>query len=176
MLLLFFFSYAGPLSEIALREADKHGFTQAIGSGRLRHMRNWPKEYADWADGDARHIGNQKFATIGRGDAGKQIIASDDIKACLNDQWPKELHNPIRSLIGSSVTIFGKSTRRTADTAASRTEALHSEFTKTLDKWLDKYSDLEDKFSNCPFRPGPLSVPFCHLFTYFVCCQEAAQR
>ena len=158
-----------------LRTADENGFVQPIGSGRLRHLRNWPSKYAEWADGDTENIASQKFFAVRRDDAGMRIVASDEFKACLDVQWPKELHNAIRNLIGSSFTIFWKSTPHTLP-MASRTEVSHGEFTTTLDKWLDKYSDLEDKFSNCPFRPGPLSVPFCHLFTYFVCCQEAAQR
>ena len=41
--LLFFFSYAGPLPKTALENAHEQGFVRSIGSGRLPHMRSWPK-------------------------------------------------------------------------------------------------------------------------------------
>ena len=95
-----------------------------------------------------------------------RIIKSHEFVDCLDTQWPKELHKPIRNLILSSFTIFWKSTRRTFE-KASRTEVSHVEFVGTLDMWLDKYSDLEDRYSHCPFKLGMLLFHFVssHLFT-----------
>ncbi|KAF8434997.1 hypothetical protein L210DRAFT_3506323 [Boletus edulis BED1] len=64
VLLLFFFSYAGPLSVSELCEADEAGFSQFIGSGRPSHMRNWPTKYAGWDDGETETIAAQKYAAI----------------------------------------------------------------------------------------------------------------
>ena len=154
MLLLFFFSYAGPLSRSELRRADEVGFVQSIGSGRPSHMRNWPKLYADWADGNPQHIGSYKYHDIATPPTGvRGVIRGPEFVDCLQNNWPEELHHPITHLIEASFRTFYNSTRR-IDTKESRTEVSHAEFVSTLDKWLDKYSDLEDKFSNCPFEFG----------------------
>ena len=159
MLLLFFFSYAGPLSDSELRKADETGFVQSIGSGRPSHMRNWPKEYADWADGQPRQIGRQKHSDISSFDGVSRITESTEFVDCLQNNWPEELHLPITRLIEASFRTFFKSTLRTV-LRKSRTELSHAEFINTLDKWLDAYSDLEDKFSNCPFKQGMFRLPF----------------
>ena len=159
MLLLFFFSYAGPLSDSELRKADEAGFVQSIGSGRASHMRNWPKEYADWADGKPRQIGGQKYADIATLDGVSRIIESAEFVDCLQNNWPEELHLPITRLIEASFRTFFKSTLRTV-LRKSRTEVSYAEFINTLDKWLDAYSDLEDKFSNCPFKQGMFRLSF----------------
>lgn len=64
VLLLFFFSYAGPLPKTRLEHAHNNGFIRPMGSGQLPHMRNWPKKYADWADGDPQVIGKLKALDI----------------------------------------------------------------------------------------------------------------
>jgi hypothetical protein len=115
-------------------------------------MRNWPKKYADWADGDPAQIGGQKHSAISSLDGlTRLIIQSDEFMDCLANSWPEELQLPITRLIEASFRTLYNSTRRT-DTKGSRTEVSHAEFISTLDKWLDTYSDLEDKFSNCPFK------------------------
>ncbi|KAF8450226.1 hypothetical protein L210DRAFT_2376004 [Boletus edulis BED1] len=149
VLLLFFFSYAGPLSVSELREADEAGFVRSIGSGRPSHTRNWPRKYADWADGEADQIGNHKHAAVTTTDGAMNIIQSAEFVDCLDNNWPEELHDPICVLIESSFEIFEQST---SSTKGSRTEVSHTEFVSMLDEWLDVYSHLEDKFSNCPFK------------------------
>ncbi|KAF8141235.1 hypothetical protein EV363DRAFT_1307511 [Boletus edulis] len=151
VLLLFFFSYAGPLPVSELRKADEAGFSLFIGSGRPSHTRNWPKKYAGWADGETEAIADQKRSAIAFRDCAERIVLSAEFVDCLEYNWPKELHNPIRDLIVNSFTIFYNSTLRTA-AKGSRTEVSHVEFISTLDTWLDMYSHLEDKFSNCPFK------------------------
>ena len=110
-------------------------------------MRNWPKEYADWADGNPRHIVKQKHSTVTHPD----VVESVEFTYCLENNWPKELHGPICDPVDDSFTIFWNSTLRTA-ARGSRTEVSHAEFISTLDKWWDKYTHLEDQFSNCPFK------------------------
>ena len=153
VLLLFFFSYAGPLPESELRKADENGFVQSIGSGRPSHMRNWPKRYADWADGDPHPIGVQKHYCIITLDGATTITESAEFVDCLENNWPEELHLPITRLIEASFRTFFNSTLRTVS-RKSRTEVSHAEFINMLETWLGMYSDLEDKFSNCPFKQG----------------------
>ena len=162
VLLLFFFSYAGPLSDLELRKADEVGFVQSIGSGRPSHMRNWPKEYAGWADGSPRQIGRQKRSDISTLDGVAGVIQGPEFMDCLKNNWPEKLHYPITHLIEASFRTFYHSTRRTQ---GSRTEVSHAQFINTLDKWLDKYSDLEDKFSNCPFTQGMFRLSFPGRYT-----------
>ena len=141
-------------------------------------MRNWPKEYADWADGDVRNIARQKKAAILDYHGVMELIESPEFVDCLESQWPKELHTPIRNLILTSFMTFWESTQR--GTKKSRTEVSHIEFIDTLDQWLNEHSDLEDKFSTCPFKPGTFSLLFlcvssrCHS-QCFVFPQEAGQ-
>ncbi|KAF8138770.1 hypothetical protein EV363DRAFT_1414249, partial [Boletus edulis] len=87
VLLLFFFSYAGPLSVSELHMADEAGFAQSIGSGRSSHMRNWPKEYADWADGQAKQIGYHKHFAVTTTDGAMTIIQSAEFVDCLDNNW-----------------------------------------------------------------------------------------
>lgn len=64
VLLLFFFSYAGPLSKAGLENADKGGFVHFPGSGRLRHMRPRPSTYIERAEGNTRNIVSAKDAML----------------------------------------------------------------------------------------------------------------
>jgi hypothetical protein len=160
VLLLFFFSYAGPLSASELRKADETGFVQSIGSDRPPNIRHWPKGYADWADGDPEKIGAQKHYRISSLGGVMRIIQSPEFVDCLQNNWPEELHLPITHLIEASFRTFFNSMLRTGF-RKSRTEVSHAEFIDTLDKWLDLYSDLEDKFSNCPFKQGICRLCFC---------------
>ncbi|KAF8434990.1 hypothetical protein L210DRAFT_2541171 [Boletus edulis BED1] len=159
VLLLFFFSYAGPLPVLELRKVDEAGFSQSIGSGRPSHMTNWPKKYASWAHGETETIAAQKYAALTTFDGAERLIRSTEFVDCLEYNWPKELHDPICDLIEDSFSLFYDSTLRTA-AKGSRTEVSHVEFISTLDTWLDMYSHLEDKFSNCPFKQ-PEGIAIC---------------
>ncbi|KAG6378999.1 hypothetical protein JVT61DRAFT_13290 [Boletus reticuloceps] len=147
VLLLFFFSYAGPLSASELCKADEAGFVQSIGSGRSSHTRNWPKKYG-WVDGETEAIAAQKYSAITISHGVRRIIKSTEFVDCLENNWPEELHDPICDLIHASFTIFHRSTAANR----SRTEVSHADFVSMLDEWLNLYSHLEDKFSNCPFN------------------------
>ena len=170
VLLLFFFSYAGPLSISELRQADETGFVQHIGSGRLPHARHWPDEYADWADGRPEHIGARKHSLILNLRGATRTLESTEFTDCLTNNWPKELHDSIYDLIESCIGIFHISTWRTAS-KDHRTEVSHAEFVETLDTWLKLYSDLEDEFSNCPFKQGMSLLQALH-FAYTRMCNR----
>ena len=159
VLFLFFSSYTGPLSDSELRKADETGFVQSIGSGPPSHMRNWPKKYADWADGDPLEIGEHKHSRISTFHGVTRITQRAEFVNCLENNWPEELHIPITLLIRASFRIFYNSVLHIAP-RVSHTEVSHAEFISKLDKWLDTYSDLEDKFSNCPFKQGMLILSF----------------
>ncbi|KAG8221297.1 hypothetical protein J3R82DRAFT_1463 [Butyriboletus roseoflavus] len=149
VLFLFFFSYAGPLPTSQLEGAHEKGFVQPIGSGRLFHMRNWPKKFADWADGDPQVIAHSKSFHIWNPHGAADLIQSAEIKDCLRNNWPEALHRPIRSLLQSTLKAFRK-TMKGGATVGGRTELSHAQFINILDKWLITYSALEQEYSNCP--------------------------
>ena len=149
VLLLFFFSYAGPLPKTALENAHEQGFLRPIGSGRLPHMRSWPKKYADWADADPQAIGSLKGFTLWDPFFETIFVESPELKDCLKDNWPEDLHLAIRCLLVHSFTIFTQSTQHTGP-KRKRTEVSHAQFIDISDKWLVTYSALEHEHSNCP--------------------------
>ena len=146
MLLLFFFSYAGPLPQSQLKDAHNKGFVQPIGSGRLSHMRNWPKKYANWADGDPQVIARWKAFDVWSPRGVLDLVESVEIKNCLQNNWGEALHLPIRSLLQSTFKAFRESVKG----LGGRTELSHAKFINILDKWLVTYSALEQEYSNCP--------------------------
>ena len=149
VLLLFFFSYAGPLSRQELRDADARGFVHPLGSGRLPHMRRWPKRYAAWAEGDIDHIALIKDALLNRDDAADELIQGPE----MTRNWPaKELQGAIMHLLVRCWEMFIDS-RRSSDALLSlrHTKVSHRQFIGFLDRWLAKFVHLEDKHSRCPF-------------------------
>jgi hypothetical protein len=147
VLLLFFFSYAGPLPKTELENAHEKGFVRPIGSGRLPHTRSWPKKYAEWADGDPQAIGKCKAFDIWSPNGPKYLDESAELRDCLKNNWPEDLHHPIRSLLLSTLTVFKDSARTTP---GGRTEVSHTQFINILDQWLVAHSELERAYSNCP--------------------------
>ena len=126
---------------------SEQGLVRTIGSGRLPHMRSWPKKYADWADGDPQAIGSLKGFTILSPNGPKYLDESAELRDCLKNNWPLNLHRPIRSLLLSTFTAFRDSTRVTP---GGRTEVSHAQFINILDQWLIEYSELEREYTNCP--------------------------
>ena len=144
--LLFFFSYAGPLPKRELEDAHKMGFALATGAERLSHMRNWPKKYADWRKKDPRVIGHSKGFDILSPNGPRCPEESAELGNCLKNNWPQDLHRPIRSLLRSTFTAFNVTVNR--DTG--RAGMSHAQFVTILDKWLEEHSGLECQYSNCP--------------------------
>ncbi|KAF9235302.1 hypothetical protein BU15DRAFT_78134 [Melanogaster broomeanus] len=151
VMLLFFFSYAGPLSKEELRAADDRGFVQLLGSGRLSHMRSWPKKYRQWADEKLSDIAAQKDAALTNAARLDALMRSPEIRNCLKDNWDTGLCKGIETLLFSSWALFLES-RSTGWQIAPRTQVKHGQFIGVLDAWLEKFSVDEEKSSNCPFK------------------------
>ncbi|KAF8834940.1 hypothetical protein BDN67DRAFT_1072569 [Paxillus ammoniavirescens] len=150
VVLLFFFTYAGPLSREELRIAETRGFSQPVGSGRLNHTRGWPPRYAKWAEGNVPEIARLKDAGLGTEDAGEKLLERAELKHCLQQNWESGLHEGIRVLLLSLWTLFAES-RMFVGLHLRRTEVTHDDFIRILDQWLKKYGGNEQEFSNCPF-------------------------
>ena len=164
MLLLFFFSYARPLSKKELQAAHEKGFIRPVGSGPLPHMRHWPEKFANWADGKAEDIGKSKAFDIWDPFAGDVLVDGPELNDCLNDNWPEDLHPAIKSLLKESFETFNQSTQYTA-LKRKRTEVSHAQFIKILDDWLKKHSELGRKYlANHPVFEDTRLTKVCLLY------------
>lgn len=157
VLLLFFFSYAGPLSKADLESAHENGFVQPIGSGSLPHMRCWPQQFADWADGKAQTISHSKSYSIWNPDGLTLLLEDAETRDGLKNNWPEDLQSPIYCLLRDAFDAFRTSMRGGAN-LGGRTELSHDKFVEILDDWLKEYSGLEDEHSNCPDFKDPRLV------------------
>ena len=79
VLLLFFFSYAGPLPKADLESAHEKGFVRPIESGCLPHVRHWPQQFIDWADGSAGTVGRSKSCHISSPHCVKFLLQDDEV-------------------------------------------------------------------------------------------------
>ena len=149
VLLLFFFSYAGPLPKADLESAHERGFVRPIESGCLPHVRHWPQQFIDWADGSAGTVGRSKSCHISSPHCVKFLLQDDEVGKCFKHNWPEDLQSPIRSLLENSFKAFRKSMQG-GTTPEGRTELSHDKFVQVLDDWLEEYSGFEDEYSNCP--------------------------
>ncbi|KAN0081270.1 hypothetical protein V8E55_008894 [Tylopilus felleus] len=143
VLLLFLFSYAGPLPKGVLQDAHEKGFVLPIGSGALPHMRRWPQKLLAWADGDPWHIAASKFFYIWSARGVQCLCDNAEISDSLRNNWPEDLRSPIRDLLSEAFAVF----RKTLIGNQERTEVSHAQFIKVLDDWLEKHSELGRKYS-----------------------------
>ncbi|KAF9232825.1 hypothetical protein BU15DRAFT_80780 [Melanogaster broomeanus] len=135
VMLLFFFSYAGPLLKEELRAADDRGSTDRWADEKLSDIAaHWQKDAA--------------LTNAARLDA---LMRSPEIRNCLKDNWDTGLRKGIETLLFSSWALFLES-RSTGWQIAPRTQVKHGQFIGVLDAWLEKFSVDEEKFSNCPFK------------------------
>ena len=161
VLLLFLFSYAGPLPKGVLQDAHEKGFVRPIGSGALPHMRRWPQELVAWADGDPQTIARLKLLYLWSPDGIEFLCGNSEIRNSLKNNWPEDLQSPIRSLLENTFALFNKSTNATP---GKRTEVSHAQFIKVLDDWLENHSELGRKYSeNYPEFEDTRSVEICPL-------------
>ena len=145
VLVLFFFSYKGPLSKAELAAAHRRQFTHPTGSGQLPHITPWPALFNDWATTDF-----MKAATLKSGrlsvENGYIAIISDtqhDLSARWVDPSESDRRLPviIQELIVDCWQLFHP-----------RSEpATHREFINVLGSWLEENKDREATWSNCPF-------------------------
>ena len=149
VLILFFFSYSGPLSKQELQDADKHGFVQPLGSTRLGHMRPWPETYISWTKGNMHRVGLRKGRHLDMQD-GRFTI---ELKICMDKNWPvEELQYAIRFLVTVCRGMFANGRRSSGgEPSAPLTRVGHREFIRSLDWWLKEFGELEEKYSSCPF-------------------------
>lgn len=146
VLLLFFFSYAGPLPKEMLQAAHENGFVRSTGSGPLPHMRRWPPKFNDWADGDAQAVSDSKLLQIMSRNGLKWLDGDIEARDCLKNNWPEDLEVPIRTLLNDAFKVFRESLKG-GTTPGERTEVSHAQFTKILDDWLEQHSELGRKYS-----------------------------
>ena len=146
MLLLFFFSYAGPLSKEELQAAHEKGFVRPIGSGPLPHVRRWPQELVAWSDGDPRNIARLKSFYITNPGSVEFLYTDAEVGDCLKNNWPEDFQSPIRSLLEEIFTTFRESLKGNK-THKGRTEVSHTEIIKVLEDWLKEHSELGRKYS-----------------------------
>ena len=155
VLLLFFFSYAGPLSKEELLAADTQGFVHPLGSGRLAHMRRWPLTYTKWAEGDMDSIAESKDSSLNRQKGACKLVRSAHVQQCMATNWPGEaLQHAILLLLGECWQMFINSRRCTAIGVLSLeyTKVSHREFVGLLDRWWAEFVHLEaSACSSCPF-------------------------
>ena len=154
VLLLFFFSYAGPLSKEELLAADTQGFVHPLGSGCLAHMRHWPAKYTFWAEGDMASIAASKDSGLNLENGGFKLIRSAHVQQCMTTNWPgKELQRAIMLLLGKCWQMFIDSRRCPAiGLSLEHTRVSHEKFVGFLDRWLAEFGDLEaSACSSCPF-------------------------
>ncbi|KAF9230794.1 hypothetical protein BU15DRAFT_68891 [Melanogaster broomeanus] len=108
-----------------LRAADNQGFVQLLGSGRLSHMKSWPKTYAMWADEALPLIAKVKDADLNNANCPDKLIGSVEVRNCLKYNWDTGLHEGIRTLLLSSWSLFVDSRLRAFDLNATRTQVKH---------------------------------------------------
>ncbi|KAI6107819.1 hypothetical protein EDD16DRAFT_1523100 [Pisolithus croceorrhizus] len=142
VLVLFFFSYKGPLEEQALRRARVRGFIQAVGEGRLPHVTAWPARFERWASGTLEEISNQKAGDLS---PATHRAFMRNCYPLLRERWAH--HSPdspipyaIAVLIAECWTMF----------AFQERQVTHSQFIKVLREWLKKYEGDERNYVN-PF-------------------------
>ena len=154
VLLLFFFSYAGPLSKEELLAADTQGFVHPLGSGRLAHMRRWPEDYIFWAEGQIHRVASSKDSDLNGRKGAHRLVWSAHVQQCMATNWPgEELQRAILLLLGECWQMFINSRRCTAiGLGLDNTNVSHGEFIRLLDRWLAEFVDLEaSACSSCPF-------------------------
>ncbi|KIJ65504.1 hypothetical protein HYDPIDRAFT_39439 [Hydnomerulius pinastri MD-312] len=153
VLLLFFFSYAGPLPKDDLRAADERGFTHVLGSGLLPHVRRWPDQYASWADGSFLDLAATKSGMLCAKDSHTRLLKQPAFKTCLEQNWDAALHSSIKKLVARCWRMFTMSRLQPQATGTlPATRVTPQQFIGVLDEWLTEFSDDEPKFSHCPFE------------------------
>lgn len=120
----------------------KRDSSDPSGLDACSHMRSWPKKYADWADGDPQSIGEMKGFTISNRNGAVYLVESVELQDCLKNNWPNDLHHPIRSLLWSTFTAFTNSIK------GGCSEVTHAHFINVLDEWLVTHSAPEHEYSN----------------------------
>ena len=145
VLVLFFFSYKGPLSKAELAAAHRRHFTHPIGSGQLPHVTAWPSMFNYWETTDFQLAAAQKSGQLV--DVTRWLHFISYTRHDIGARWvdPESgyrLPISILKLIVECWQIFDE--RR-------KEPVTHRGFIDVLGSWLETYKDDEARWSNCPF-------------------------
>ncbi|KAI5994453.1 hypothetical protein EDD15DRAFT_2529649 [Pisolithus albus] len=136
VLMLFFFSYKGPLEKETLREARVRGFTQPVGAGRLRHVTAWPAMFQCWASGTLKEILAHKSSAL-MPDAHTSFVK--EYFPHLQSRWEPASQSTLPAVLNLIVrcwNMFSLQDRRVT----------HHQFIEVLETWLEQYADEEANY------------------------------
>lgn len=136
VLVLFFFSYQGPLPKEALRKAMVQGFTQPVGAARLSHVTPWPDMLKGWARGSLRDMSDHKYADIA---PAFRDIFLEDCYPHIRSRWDpvsRSTAPAIAGLILDCCMLFSGHCLKVA----------HGQFIEVLQEWLKCYASEESKY------------------------------
>ena len=146
VLILFFFSYKGPLSRVELATAQRRAFTHPIGSGQLPHVTAWPAMFDIWTQNNFQAAARDKGGLLLLDDGYKDLIANNHTE--INARWAANPQSDTR-LSFSIGTVLANCWRMF--NSRKREPVTHQRFIDVLGRWLETYKDDEAKWSNCPF-------------------------
>ncbi|KAH7884379.1 kinase-like domain-containing protein [Phlebopus sp. FC_14] len=138
VLLLFFFSYNGPLPTNELKDAHDRGFIQVLGLGRARNIRDWPAMFLPWSASMSAAF-HSKYTLLSR-ELGPQMFKEMTLE--LKKLWGAS-YTPVATLIARSLDLFQD---RSPDNRVT-----HAEFVQVLEKWLEEFPQPLDGCNSCPF-------------------------
>ncbi|KAH7888975.1 hypothetical protein F5I97DRAFT_776073 [Phlebopus sp. FC_14] len=141
VLLLFFFSYNGPLPTDELKDLHDRGFTQILGSGRARNTRDWPAIFLPWST-SMTTASDSKFALFSRNQSGTFV---DKMSLELQNIWGPSF-DPVGRLVTRCLDLFQD---RPLDNRVT-----HKQFIEVLDQWLKDFPKPVDDYNSCPFSDG----------------------
>lgn len=136
VLVLFFFSYQGPLPKEALRKAMVQGFTQPVGVARLSHVTPWPDMFKGWARGSLRDMSDHKYADIA---PAFRDIFLEDCYPHIRSRWDpvsRSTAPAIAGLILDCCMLFSGHCLKVA----------RGQFIEVLQEWLKCYASEESKY------------------------------
>ncbi|KAH7888989.1 hypothetical protein F5I97DRAFT_776624 [Phlebopus sp. FC_14] len=141
VLLLFFFSYNGPLPKDELKDAHDRGFTQVLGSGCAKNARDWPAMFLRWST-SMTDAAQSKFMLLSRT---QSVMFVEGMIQELRNIWGPS-YMAVGALVGAFLDLFQD---RPLDNRVT-----HKQFIEVLDQWLKDFSKPVDGYNSCPFSDG----------------------
>ncbi|KAI6126633.1 hypothetical protein F5141DRAFT_1288936 [Pisolithus sp. B1] len=138
VLVLFFFSFKGPLEEQVLKSAQVQGFIQPVGEGRLPHVTAWPAMLERWASDSFDEISRRKAGdlnTVSHATFMRQFYPH------ILERWPSNSRGSIAPraigmLISKCWSMFSR----------QELQVTHRQFIEVLREWLTEYAIEEGKY------------------------------
>ncbi|KAH7888999.1 hypothetical protein F5I97DRAFT_777924 [Phlebopus sp. FC_14] len=140
VLLLFFFSYNGPLPQDELKDAHDRAFTQAR-LGHAKNTRDWPAMFLPWS-ASMTAASNSKFGLLSRNKSEPMV---QQMALELQDIWGPS-YDAVCDLIAACLELFQD---RPWDNRVT-----HEQFIEVLDQWLKDFPKPVDGYNSCPFSDG----------------------